>query len=80
VYLEGLAHQRRTNYLIGATAALGISTTLVGLVLTNWSGDGSQRRAIRSAKPFMRTLPCLNGFGAAAIPNGPVRIELRGEF
>jgi hypothetical protein len=38
VYQEGLAHQRRTNVLIGVTAGLGVATALVGVLATDWSG------------------------------------------
>lgn len=38
VYQEGLAHQRRTNVLIGVTAGLGVATGVIGLLATDWSG------------------------------------------
>jgi hypothetical protein len=38
LYQEGLSHQRRTNVLIGVTAAIGVATAVVGLFATDWSG------------------------------------------
>jgi hypothetical protein len=40
-YQEGLAHQRRTNVLIGVTAGLGVATAVVGLLATDWSGGAA---------------------------------------
>ncbi len=37
-YREALAHQTRTNVLIGATAGAGVATVLIGALATNWSG------------------------------------------
>ena len=44
LYDRGRSEQLRTNILIGATAAAGITTVVLGLV-TNWSGE-SERREI----------------------------------
>ncbi|HWA77797.1 MAG TPA: hypothetical protein VG937_35920 [Polyangiaceae bacterium] len=38
VYQDGLAHQRRTNVLIGVTAGVGVATALIGILATDWSG------------------------------------------
>lgn len=37
-YQTALAHQTRTNVLIGATAGAGVATILIGTLATNWSG------------------------------------------
>ncbi|MGC4086286.1 MAG: hypothetical protein QM756_00015 [Polyangiaceae bacterium] len=40
-YQEGLANQRRTNILLGATAAVGVTTILIGVLATDWGGSSS---------------------------------------
>jgi hypothetical protein len=40
LYQEGLAHQTRTNALIGATAGMG-AVTVVLAIFTNWHGSGA---------------------------------------
>ena len=42
-YQRGLDHERRTNILIGATSVVGVTTAVIGLFLTNWSGDGAAK-------------------------------------
>lgn len=43
-YQDGLSAQRRTNILLGATAAVGIGAAIVGIFFTDWS-DRSKARA-----------------------------------
>lgn len=38
LYQDGLDRQRRTNVLIGVSAALGVGTIVVGTFFTDWSG------------------------------------------
>jgi hypothetical protein len=38
-YKEGLAHQTRTNVLIGVTAGTAAVTLIIGAFLTNWHGN-----------------------------------------
>jgi hypothetical protein len=38
---EGLAHQSRTNVLIGVTAVVGVTTGVIALFFTNWGDDSS---------------------------------------
>lgn len=38
LYQEGLDKQKRTNYLVAGTAAVGVLTIIVGAFLTDWSG------------------------------------------
>lgn len=40
-YQEGLSHQRRTNILLGATAAVGVTTILIGVLGTDWGSSGA---------------------------------------
>ena len=40
-YQEGLSHQRRTNILLGATAAVGVTTILIGVLGTDWGSGGA---------------------------------------
>ncbi|MFZ5890350.1 MAG: hypothetical protein ACOY0T_04710 [Myxococcota bacterium] len=40
-YQEGLANQRRTNILLGATAAVGVTTILIGVLATDWGGSNA---------------------------------------
>jgi hypothetical protein len=40
-YQEGLSNQRRTNILLGATAAVGVTTILIGVLATDWGGSAS---------------------------------------
>jgi hypothetical protein len=37
-YQDGRDRQLRTNILIGATAAVGVATAVVGAFFTNWKG------------------------------------------
>lgn len=39
LYQEGLAHQKRTNILIGVTAGVGVATALIGILATDWGGS-----------------------------------------
>lgn len=36
LYDDGLAAQHRTNYLIGATAAAGVATAIIGVLVVQW--------------------------------------------
>ena len=38
LYQQGVDKQHRTNILIGTTATLGIATTVIGVLFTNWAG------------------------------------------
>jgi hypothetical protein len=38
-YQLGLDHERRTNILIAATSVVGVTTAVLGLFFTNWSGE-----------------------------------------
>jgi hypothetical protein len=40
-YQEGLSNQRRTNILLGATAAVGVTTILIGVLATDWGGSSA---------------------------------------
>jgi hypothetical protein len=50
LYQDGLAHQRRTNVLIGVTAGVGVATALVGLFATDW-GSGEAAPADQPEAP-----------------------------
>jgi len=59
-YQAGLAHERRTNILIGVTAVLGVATAAIGAFATDWSGGGSAeqvrsrpRRQHASIEPWL---------------------------
>lgn len=41
-YQEGLSNQRRTNVLLGATAAVGVTTILIGVLATDWGGSSAE--------------------------------------
>lgn len=40
-YQDGLAKQKRTNILIGATGVVGLATAIIGAFATDWSGGDS---------------------------------------
>jgi hypothetical protein len=42
-YQLGLDHERRTNILIAATSVVGVTTAVIGLFFTNWSGDDTPK-------------------------------------
>jgi hypothetical protein len=44
LYQEGLAHQRRTNILIGATTLTAVATGVIGLFLTKWGSDSDKEK------------------------------------
>ncbi len=57
-YKAGLAHQRRTNILIGVTAGLGVATGLIAALAVNWSGDSAPAQDAKlhpgpRVEPFM---------------------------
>jgi tetratricopeptide (TPR) repeat protein len=70
LYDEGKDSQLRTNILIGATAAAGVATGLIGIFWTDWDGspDGEQRA--QSEMPDVR-------FGAS--PSG-ASMTVQGRF
>jgi hypothetical protein len=39
---EGLAHQTRTNVLLGVTSVVAVTTGVIALFFTNWGGDTPQ--------------------------------------
>ena len=63
---EGQQKERRTNILIGVTAAMGVTTAVLG-VFTNWKGESREVRA-RKVQP-----------GVAAGRNGGA-LSIRGSF
>jgi hypothetical protein len=36
-YEDGVSRERRTNWLLGGTAVLGVGTAALGLFVTHWS-------------------------------------------
>jgi hypothetical protein len=69
LYQEGLSKQRRTNVLIGVTAAVGLGTALVGLLATDWSGKPSEETSAQRLRPRVKVAPYagLDGGGLQAI-------------
>ena len=49
LYDSGRSRQLRTNILIGATSVVGIATAVIGLFVTNWSGDSKKEAAAQLA-------------------------------
>jgi hypothetical protein len=49
---QGIAHEKRTNVLIGVTTVVGVTTGIIALFFTNWGDDTSQ-----SDKKDARILP-----------------------
>ena len=62
---EGIAHEKRTNVLIGVTTVVGVTTGIIALFFTNWGDDTSS-----SAKKDARILPVVglsNGVTLGAV-------------
>jgi hypothetical protein len=79
-YLEGLAHQRRTNYLIGTSAVLGISTAAVGILFTDWGARSTPRQAgLDVWRPTGRRASSLH-INPSVLPDGRIYLEFRGGF
>jgi hypothetical protein len=77
-YREGLANQRRTNYLIGATTLLGVSTVAIGLFFTDWKGPEA-RPSSAKRRPRRVTIAPL-AVDARFHATGGLHLELRGQF
>lgn len=58
-YQQGLANQRRTNILIGATAGVGVVTAVIGALFTDWHGKGNAARVgkVRSLRGELELEP-----------------------
>jgi hypothetical protein len=62
---EGISNEKRTNVLIGVTTVVGVTTGIIALFFTNWSGDTQQ-----TEKKEARVLPVLglnNGVTIGAV-------------
>ena len=49
LYQQGLAHETRTNVLIGVTSAVAVATGVVGLFFTDWKGGGTTEKPVAAA-------------------------------
>lgn len=69
LYQEGLSKQRRTNVLIGVTAGAFVTTAVIGLFLTDWSGKPSEESTAQRLRPRVDVAPYagLDGGGLQAI-------------
>jgi hypothetical protein len=62
---EGIAHEKRTNVLIGVTSVVGVTTGIIALFFTNWGDDSPP-----AEKKEARILPVLgvsNGVTIGAV-------------
>ena len=64
-YQTGLAHERRTNILIGVTAVLGVATVAIGAFATDWSGGSAEQVRSRPRRQHATVEPWL-GLGSGA--------------
>jgi hypothetical protein len=44
-YKDGLAKQTRTNVLLGVTAAVGVTTGVIGAFFTDWGGSPAAEKS-----------------------------------
>jgi hypothetical protein len=65
LYQEGVAHQTRTNELIGVTSVVGVTTGIIALFFTNW-GDDSQPAEKKEAR-IMPVVGVTNGVTIGAV-------------
>jgi hypothetical protein len=73
-YQEGLANQRRTNILIGATAGIGALTIVVGAFLTDWGGKKE------AARVLPRDVPRVGAWLSVTEDGNGVALGARGRF